>query len=85
MCRLVQRKNGGHGGLSLVHLDNASLHRTDRIISNIVVHMLPPNCTVQFQPQDAGLTRAFEARIDATKNWVLRRANQLAYRVSRYY
>lgn len=52
----------------LLLLDNVSCHRTDRAFSNIVVYMLPPNRTAHLQPQDAGVTRAFKARIDATKN-----------------
>ncbi|RHY94222.1 hypothetical protein DYB35_004286 [Aphanomyces astaci] len=51
----------------LLLLDNASPHRYERLLSNVVVRMLPPNTTAFLQPQDAGVIQAFKNRIGALR------------------
>ena len=48
----------------LLLLDNASSHRYEHLLSNVVVQMLPPNTTAFLQPQDAGVIQAL------TQDWV---------------
>ena len=52
----------------LLLLDNASSHRVDEPLSNVQVHMLPPNTTAHLQPQDAGIIRSFKAHVNELKN-----------------
>ncbi|RHY85563.1 hypothetical protein DYB35_013822, partial [Aphanomyces astaci] len=47
----------------LLLLDNASPHRYDGQLSNVSIHMLPPNTTAYLQPQDAGVIQAFKSKI----------------------
>ncbi|KAF0707607.1 Aste57867_6581 [Aphanomyces stellatus] len=55
----------------LLLLDNASPHRYDGHLSNVTVHMLPPNTTAFLQPQDAGIIQAFKARIGVLRSTFL--------------
>lgn len=59
-------KNEGRHVLLL--LDNASCHRGHDGLSNVKVHMLPPNTTAHLQPQDAGIIRSFKSRVNNIKN-----------------
>lgn len=47
----------------LLLLDNASSHRTKIKLSHVEIRMLPPNTTAHLQPQDAGVIKAFKAKI----------------------
>lgn len=62
----------------LLLLDNVSSHRTDKMLSNTEVLMLPPNTTSHLQPQDAGIIQAFKAKISELKNeYVVERLDAL--------
>lgn len=52
----------------LLLLDNVSSHRLDASLSNVKVHMLPPNTTSFLQPQDAGIIRQFKLKISKLQN-----------------
>ncbi|KAF0771165.1 hypothetical protein AaE_002478 [Aphanomyces astaci] len=55
------------GRYVLLLLDNASPHRYEPFLSNVVVCMLPANTTAFLQPQDAGVIQAFKNKIGALR------------------
>jgi len=47
----------------LLLLDNCTAHKADGLeLTNIRIHMLPPNTTSKIQPMDAGIIAAFKRR-----------------------
>ena len=49
-------------------LDNFSAHKTDKVLTNVELLMLPPNTTSHLQPQYAGIIQAFKSKIQALRN-----------------
>jgi len=45
----------------LLLLDNAPVHNTDKVFSNIELYYLPLNSTSKIQPLDQGIIKAFKA------------------------
>lgn len=52
----------------LLLLDNASPHRISKPLSNVTLHLLPPNTTAHLQPQDAGIISSFKSAIGELRN-----------------
>nr|CCA18935.1 jerky putative [Albugo laibachii Nc14] len=51
----------------LLLLDNVSSHRVTVPLSNVTVHMLPPNTTSFLQSQDAGIIQSFKSKLEQLK------------------
>lgn len=60
-----QMRNDGRHVLLL--LDNVSSHKVVEGLTNVSIHMLPPNTTSHLQPQDAGIIQAFKKAIDKVR------------------
>jgi hypothetical protein len=67
----------------LLLLDNVSSHRVTVPLSNVSVHMLPPNTTSFLQPQDAGIIQSFKSKLEQLRTrYIVDQFDELLDRVA---
>lgn len=67
----------------LLLLDNASPNRICKSLTNVTLHILPPNNTAHLQPQDAGVINNFKDAIGKLRNrYVADKLDDLLKRVA---